>query len=256
MRAVFGVKSFEKGQTKTNDFSLNLSFAGKESDQAINAHLLSEVQKLDEFMVNTYGIEHSKMIFGQKYDIPAVVKALYTATVKYAKEDPDKFPPRLAPKVPKDREDENKPNIGVFDGQNKIMNIATFVALQEAIPKGSLIQAVIFPRMWFLGTKFGVTWSIHQVKVKPSAFERPKGCAFGDDGGGGDDEVADPKGAANSAAGAKKASTSSKQESSSAKAKTTPTAKAAASKKEESETEDAEGEEEEEGEEVADSDAD
>ena len=175
-RAPFGVAAFAKGETNTNDYSLNLSLDPEHN-------FTKQLAKVDDMMID-YGIKHSKLIFGTQYtpDQRQVVQALYKGILKPGKVDGDNvYPPRISPKIKKSQDDQSRPNILFYHSRGEEVEVESFRQLEELIPKGTMVKALIVPRPWFISGRFGVSLDVIQVLAPKRQTMRPKTYAFNDD---------------------------------------------------------------------------
>lgn len=173
-RAPFGVKSFIGGD-KT-DYTLSISLDP-------NGELVQKLRQLDDYMLD-FGIEHSKLLFKQKYS-PAqkeVVRAMYTSCIKIAEEGD--YPPRISLKIQKRSIDDPKPNLlfyssGGADGKGiEEVEVESFDQLVKLIPNGSNVKALIVLRPWFVSGRFGITMSAKQLLVPKRSGGFPTTYAF------------------------------------------------------------------------------
>ena len=173
----FGVNVFQK-EGEEDQYSLNLSFGGYEDNEKIRA-FKQFGEYFDNKILTDACSTHSLKWFTKKMMNREVVEALYTPMVKYSKnketgEINTQYPPTINIKV---RCKEGRFLCDVYDSnRNKIAD----PNLLELIPKGSMAQALIRCNgMWFVGGKFGCTWSLVQIKVIPPP--RLEGYGFIDD---------------------------------------------------------------------------
>ncbi len=72
MSAPFGVSSYEKGNTGTFDWSINMAALPKDKDNEKERQemdkFISNFKGLDNFMIENVGIKHYKQVFGEIYD--------------------------------------------------------------------------------------------------------------------------------------------------------------------------------------------
>ena len=172
--APFGVTNFS-GDTQQN-YSLNLSLSDPKTYS-------QEWDKFDEYMID-YGVKHSKIIFGKEYKESqrAVVEALYTRCIKRDANDSDsEYPPRIAPKFLKDREDHSRPNVLFYHSSDEEVKIESFDQLTEMIPKGIKMKIIFSGRPWFISGRFGVSFNVHQILAPKKMLSRPNTFAFNDE---------------------------------------------------------------------------
>lgn len=195
LKAPFGVTSYNNNGTSSNNYSLNLSAKAmlnkdvekqEESNQCVE-NVYDQLEQLDKFMIS-YGLEYSKSIFGKQYDSgkhDAVVEALFTSTVKTSEDkDGNPYPRRMNTKIRSQYENPEKPNVKVYKGSREDINDDdfTFESFEDLIPKGTFVEAVIQPGLWFISGKFGVTWRVIQMKVhEMKPIGPPTESVFSDD---------------------------------------------------------------------------
>ena len=183
LSAPFGVSSFNKGDTGTVDWSVNLSARsnGLETDELIGS-FFDQLRAMEPLLIE-FGVKYSKTIFGEEHET-AVVKALFNKFVKQDKEQ--KYPPRIAPKIPRhyntDSDNVSRPNIEFFSGSRDPVELESYEQLAGLVPKGSCVRAFITPRIYFVSGKFGLTWNVMSMKAQANTTSRPSGLkAFSDE---------------------------------------------------------------------------
>tara|TARA_B100001769_G_scaffold269070_1_gene258403 strand:+ start:219 stop:1100 length:882 start_codon:yes stop_codon:yes gene_type:complete len=195
LKAPFGVTSYNNNGTSSNNYSLNLSakaMLSKDVDkqEELNQQvedIYNQLEQLDKFMIS-YGLEYSKSIFGKEYEVgkhDAVVEALFTSTVKSSEDkDGNPYPRRMNTKIRSQYEQPDKPNVKVYKGSREDLNDDdfTFDSFEDLVQKGTFVEAVIQPGLWFISGKFGVTWRIIQMKVhEMKPIGPPTESVFSDD---------------------------------------------------------------------------
>lgn len=126
-----------------------------------------------------YGVEYSKQIFGgEEYERP-VVKALFSNPVKY-----NEYGYSLNGKLRGSYEDQTVPNIEFFiqvpNGRYVKRSISSFEELIDSLPKSSRVKTIIFPSIWAVGGKFGISWNIRQILLKQRVQRSYGGFGFSD----------------------------------------------------------------------------
>lgn len=178
MTSPFGISKFNADQKGAADkFSLGLSFKNREYNTSMQKFFDSMVG-FDNAMLDA-AIDNSMAWFKSNYKSREVVEALYTPTVKFAKdkqtmEITDKYPPTIRLSLPvKD----GKISVDCFDDNRQPMELSENVDL-----KGSKITAIIqCSGVWLVGgNKFVPTWKVLQLKVRQNS-SAIKGFAFKDD---------------------------------------------------------------------------
>ena len=186
LNAVFGIKSYQKGDSGSSDYSINLSARSlnKDDQSAVNAWYATWDQ-VDELLID-FGVKNSKAIFGKQYTSKQreVVSALYTRCVK--KDEGGEYPARLAPKIQRVRVKEggtwkptDKPDILVFKQSTAQEGYESFDELVKDCPPGTYVQAIIQPRLWFISGKFGLSLNVVQMQIlAKKKGGKPTGFAF------------------------------------------------------------------------------
>jgi len=169
-RSPFGVRSFDGGE-KTN-YSLNISLTP-------DGQFVENLRAMDEFMID-FGIEHSKIIFKQKYNAGQreVVRAMYTSVVKQSEEGD--YPPRIAPKIQKKSVDNPAPNVLFYHSETEEVEIEDFQQLEKLVPKGAKVKALVSLRPWYISGRFGISMTVQQLLVPKLSTGRPTTYAFND----------------------------------------------------------------------------
>ena len=138
-------------------------------------------KNLGESLTDTlldYGVTHSEVIFGEEYERP-VVKALFSNAVK--KNDYGYF---CNGKLRGSFDDQDTPNVELYvqhpSGKYTKESTSTFDELIEALPKSSRAKAIIFPTLWAVSGKFGISWNVRQILLKKRVQRSFTGFAFSD----------------------------------------------------------------------------
>lgn len=169
----FGLNKWNNDGKANDKYSLDLSFKGKESREILQK-FFDAMQDFDKTLVKA-GLDNSQQWFKKKYASLDVVEALYTPTIKFAKDKStgditDKYPPTF------------KINIPFRDGQfdcevfDKSKNM---IDLNEVETKGAKVSAIIrCTGIWIAGSKYGCSFKLMQMRVNPPSTI--KGYAFKD----------------------------------------------------------------------------
>lgn len=192
LRAPFGVSGFEPESGGAKQWSINLS-ASPTSDDAEENEVIENWFKqwsgADELMLR-HGVENAAAITGGKKKklTKDAAEAICTPVVKMSNDkDGNPYPPRLQPKIPcaRDPEDSKKtlanvPNVSVFyEGSDEPVEFETFDELAELVPKGSVVKAILQPRVWYIGGKtYGLSLAVLSLLVRKRTKSRPEGYAF------------------------------------------------------------------------------
>ena len=186
----FGLSSYEQGEnTGKFDYSLPMICSSSDAkEQKTVEHFFNELKAMDEFMID-FGVQYSKEIFGQEYtkEQRMIVGALYSRIVKQPKinkETGEPYPERIQPKVMKQWEEtpsslNGVPGVEVYTNSEEPLELESWEELQEIIPKGGSVTAILQPRVWFVSGKFGTTLRVLKLKVSPrEKREIPRGYTF------------------------------------------------------------------------------
>jgi hypothetical protein len=195
LKTPFGVTSYNNNGTSSNNYSLNFSAKAmqhkdpqkQEDANKYVEYIYDQLEELDKFTVS-YGIQYSKEIFGKDYEAgkhDAVVEALSTQTVKKSDDkEGNPYPRRINTKIRSQYEQPEKPNVKVYKGSRQDINDNdfTFDSFDDLVQKGSFVEAVVQPGLWFISGKFGITWRVVQMKVhEMKTHGPPKESVFSDD---------------------------------------------------------------------------
>lgn len=187
LKAPFGISGFKPDGSSTKEWSINLSANSNDADVDDEiSRYFEQWEGADNLMIQ-HGIDHSKMILGKEYAEKdrGVVEALYKEVVKGKNTE---YPLRLQPKIPKARDSDDPtkvlndtPNVAVFmEGSTKQLDIKTFEDLEKLVPKGGLVKAILQPKTWYIGGKYGLSLTVLQLLVKKRTGGRPTGYSFSD----------------------------------------------------------------------------
>lgn len=186
----FGLSSYEQGDnTGKYDYSLPMICSSSDTKEQNNVtRWFEQLKAMDEFMID-FGVQYSREIFGQEYtkDQRMIVEALYSRMIKKPKvnkETGEPYPERIQPKVMKQWEEtptslNGVPGVEVYTTSEIPLTIDSWMDLQEVIPKGGSVTAIMQPRVWFVSGKYGTTLRVHKLKVIPrEKREIPRGYTF------------------------------------------------------------------------------
>ena len=186
----FGLSSYEQGDnTGKYDYSLPMICSSSDTkEQNTVTHWFEQLKLMDEFMID-FGVQYSREIFGQEYtkEQRMIVEALYSRMIKKPKvnkETGEPYPERIQPKVRKQWEEtptslNGVPGIEVYTTSESPLTLDSWEELQEVIPRGGSVTAIIQPRVWFVSGKFGTTLQVIKLKVTPrEKREIPRGYTF------------------------------------------------------------------------------
>ena len=186
----FGLSSYEQGDnTGKYDYSLPMICSSSDTkEQNTVTHWFEQLKLMDEFMID-FGVQYSREIFGQEYtkEQRMIVEALYSRMIKKPKvnkETGEPYPERIQPKVRKQWEEtptslNGVPGVEVYTTSESPLTLDSWEELQEVIPRGGSVTAIIQPRVWFVSGKFGTTLQVLKLKVTPrEKREIPRGYTF------------------------------------------------------------------------------
>lgn len=182
----FGLSAYDGGKDikeEAKSWSLVLKAQGSQNDSAeeITA-LFNYFKALDEKTID-YGLEHSQTIFKKKYDESQraiLVDLLYNRCVKPSVGgDGTVYPDKITLKVMKKLD--MSPDVLLFKDTSEPLSIGTWDELQNSIPKGVPLKAIIQPRLYFVNGKMGINFRVLQIKLQSvSKVGRPITYAFSD----------------------------------------------------------------------------
>lgn len=165
MRCPFGLGKWENKDNNTVKYSIDLSFAGRDARPVLQ-RFYDNIVNLDEKFLND-AFENCSEWLGKKYNTKEVVEALYTTTMKYArdkvtKEITDKYPPTFKTTIPLTKEGSFA--CETFDNKCNPVNLLDIE--RKGGLKGSNISAIIQCQgIWVAGAKFGCAWKIVQMQI-------------------------------------------------------------------------------------------
>lgn len=166
----FGVSSYDGGKTITDEqrtYSLSLKATGGQSENNEEIQtLFNYLKELDEKAID-YGIANSQQIFKKKYEESQrsiLVDLLYNRCVKPSvAADGTVYPDKITLKIMKN--DQMKPDVLVFKDSPTPLEINSWDDLQNIIPKGSAVKAIMQPKLYFVNGKMGINFRVLQIKL-------------------------------------------------------------------------------------------
>ena len=136
------------------------------------------LKKLDDLVV-TKIVENAETYLGKSMNETVVREALYTALFKPPSDE--KYSPIFKTKVLANQDGTFVPQVFTTDRQAFDLN---------KLEKGQYVTAIVhIPSIWFVGTKFGITVRLQQLRVTPS--QKLTEYAFVDEDEAEDDESFD-----------------------------------------------------------------
>jgi hypothetical protein len=155
MYAPFGITSFNNEPGKPEDYSMNLSFQGKNERKSLQK-LYDVMDAIDKSNVKQAFENCSSWLNKKKVNSTDVVEALYTPIIREPRED--KYSPTFKLKLPFY---EGMFKTQFYDKSQNIMNIKNHLADM----KNAKCKAVIVcTGIWLIGGKFGCSWQCEQVE--------------------------------------------------------------------------------------------
>jgi hypothetical protein len=176
MTAPFGVSVWPSDNGGPDKYNLDVSFDGMDGKEPLR-QFYAVLEAMDERVVND-AMENSQLWFKKRFPSKDVVLALYTATIKQHKdretgEVTNQYAPKFKMSLPMR---DGKFSFPVFDSKRASIDIFDVIN-SEGRGKGSRVQAIVMCScVWIVGTKFGVTWKVRQLKLSEPA--KLKGYAF------------------------------------------------------------------------------
>lgn len=180
----FGLSFYDGGkglQEDAKSWTLVLKAAGgKNGNPEDIEKLFNYLKALDEKTID-FGLLHSQTIFKKKYDESQrsiLVDLLYNRGVKSSiGKDGTVYPDQIKVKIMKNAE--MLPEVDVFKNSTTPIKLNSWEDLQNLIPKGTPIRAIIQPRLYFVNGKFGINFRVHQIKLPNiEKIGRPIGYSF------------------------------------------------------------------------------
>jgi len=136
------------------------------------------LKKFDDMVVAKV-VENSETYLGKSMNETVVREALYTALFKPPSDE--KYAPLFKTKILANHDGTFVPQVFTTDREPFDLN---------KLEKGQYVTAIVhIPSIWFVGTKFGVTVRLQQLRVTPS--QKLTEYAFVDDDDDADDESFD-----------------------------------------------------------------
>ena len=166
----FGVSSYDGGKTITDEqrtYSISLKATGGQSENNEEIQtLFNYLKELDEKAID-YGILNSQQIFKKKYEESQrsiLVDLLYNRCVKPSvAADGTVYPDKITLKIMKN--DQMKPDVLVFKDSPTPLEINSWEDLQNIIPKGTAVKAIMQPKLYFVNGKMGINFRVLQIKL-------------------------------------------------------------------------------------------
>ena len=172
----FGVSEYEK------NFSITLKAQGDNQEDVTKT--FSFLKDLDEKFLDVT-IQNSQAIYKEKYDDShkqmLIKTKLFNRCVKPSVgKDGTVYPDQISLKFMKDKENELKPDVGVYTDSKTPLKINSFDELKESIPKGSIRVIALFS-VYYISGKAGI--SVKALLIKLPILKKyglPTSYAFSD----------------------------------------------------------------------------
>lgn len=188
----WGLNEFRVDDDSPPKYSVNFRFDEQtpETDD-----FLQKIQDLQDKILDD-AVVHSKEWFGKSKQSRVVSEALFYPLLRYPKnkdtgEEDMTRSPTMKVKVPFW---EDSFNVELFDMMNNKTfgpRFSTMDTPTDLMPAGSRMTAIIqCNNLWFIGGKFGLTWTMKMAKVEPSSGLTGASCFVEDSDDESDDEVA------------------------------------------------------------------
>jgi len=170
----FGVSSYDGGKTTSDDqktYSLSLKADGgsQYDNKEEIEYLFNFLKELDTKAID-YAIVNSLQIFKKKYSADdekhrdLITTALYNSCVKPSiGSDGKVYPDKITLKIMKN--EQMLPEVMVFKDSPTPLEINSWESLQNIVPKGTALKAIIQPKIYFVNGKMGVNFRVLQIKL-------------------------------------------------------------------------------------------
>jgi hypothetical protein len=165
----FGVTSYDGGKQISEDlktYSLSLkAHGGGQNDNIEDINVMFNfLKELDEKAID-YGVQNSLQIFKKKCSREIIQDALYNRCVKPSVgSDGTVYPDKITIKILKNNQS-SLPNVLIFKDSSIPLEIDSWESLQNLIPKGVAIKAIIQPNIYFVNGKMGINFKAIQLKL-------------------------------------------------------------------------------------------
>ena len=165
MKTPFGISMWPSDNGGPDKYNLDLSFEGREQREQLQC-FFDALQAIDKRLVQD-AMDNSQLWFKKpRFAAIEVVEALYTPTIRYSKdretgEINSRYAPTFKTTLPfKD----GKFLCPAYDGGREELDILDVLASGRS--KGAQAQAIVqLSGVWMVGSKFGVTWKVKQLKL-------------------------------------------------------------------------------------------
>jgi len=182
----YGVSAYDPNESIPKDalnYTLSLQKrAGNNVSEEDVEKLFSLLQAIDEKMIN-YGVEHSQIIYGKEKN-RTIVEAFYDSSrlvKKSVGKDGTAYPDKFDLKF--ERNTDKTPDVLIYTNSSTPIQPESFDEVVKLIPKGTVVKAVVQPRIYFIpGGKYGIKFTIVQLKIPGNTqkYGKPVTYAFSD----------------------------------------------------------------------------
>tara|TARA_B000000437_G_scaffold219091_1_gene199835 strand:- start:3056 stop:3799 length:744 start_codon:yes stop_codon:yes gene_type:complete len=157
LRVPFGINAYDNKDDRPSSYSVSLSFDNYKELTNHECEFVKAVKQIDHH-VKTLALENCESWFRKKMK-KEVLEELYTSSIKESNE----YPPTLRVKLPYFS---GKFSCDFYD-QNKEK-----VDEQNVVPKCHVIGLLNLTSIWFVGSKFGVSFQMKQMQIfAPAKFD-------------------------------------------------------------------------------------
>ena len=180
MKAPFGIKLWASDNGGPDKYNLDVSFDGRDSRPNVD-QFYKMLEEMDKRVVAD-AVDNTMAWFKKKHPTPETYGALYTHMVKHPRdkvtgEISTQFSPTFKMSLPMR---DGKFRFPVYNAKREQIDLFDIIN-SDTHGKGSSVQAIVMcSGVWVVGTKFGVSWKVQQLRICEPA--RITGYAFRNDG--------------------------------------------------------------------------
>jgi hypothetical protein len=161
MTAPFGISYFQGENGAPDKYSIDVSFAGVDGNEGLKS-FYDMVDALDSRVVEE-AMENSQAWFNKKFPDIRVLEAMRSPSIKLPKSE--QYAPRFSMKLPFR---DGKFTFPAYDSNRREIDLMSVIN-GEGKGKGSQVQAILQLSAWVVGPRFGVSWKVVQLRLKPPA---------------------------------------------------------------------------------------
>jgi hypothetical protein len=156
-----------KDSTLPPNYSISLSFKGKEENKAIGK-LFEKLQEIEDKIKKDVFANRVSWLNDRYDDMDMVVSKLFSSNLQYDKDKETKkvlnrYPPTFRVKLPfsiERKEDGTMETTFKFDCSDMDNNELEFAAIMDKLKGGKAQMIVQLTGLWFAGGKYGCTWKV------------------------------------------------------------------------------------------------